>query len=328
MRRGHRPVLAGRTRPAIEALASELGLDRRVFDLADRAAVEAGLEGMTAVLHCAGPFARTAGPMNAGCLRARAHYLDVTGEVEVFETLAALHRDAQDAGVMLLPGVGFDVVPSDCLAAHLKRRLPSATRLALALRTGGGLSRGTAITVVENLHRGGLVRRNGVLRRVPAGWKTRHVDFGRGPRAVVSIPWGDVSTAFHSTGIPDVEVYLAAPLPLRIGLKLVGPFGPLLASRPVQRFLRRRIEDRGPGPTREERAHGRSHLWGEAADDHGARVVSRLEGPEGYTLTALTAVAAMEKVLAGSAPVGFQTPSRAYGADFVLQIDGVRREDL
>ena len=51
--------------------------------------------------------------------------------------------------------------------------------------------------------------------------------------------------------------------------------------------------------------------------------MSRLTGPEGYTLTALTAVAAVEKVLAGGARPGFQTPSLAFGADFVMQIAGV-----
>lgn len=330
VRRGQRPVLAGRNAEAVPALAAELRLEHRVFALEDAPAVDEALRGMRAVLHCAGPFTRTFRPMADACLRAKAHYLDVTGEVEVFEGLAARDAEARGAGVMLLPGVGFDVVPSDCLAAHLNRRLPRATRLVLAFHSVGGLSRGTATTMIENLHRGGLVRRNGVLTPVPAAWRTRKVDFGRGPRTVVSIPWGDVSTAYHSTGIPNIEVYTTATWPLLLAMKASRLFGPLLASSVVQAFLKKRVRSGAPGPTAEQRARGRTVFWGEVTDEAGGRAVSRLYGPEGYTFTMLSALAAVERVLSASAPPGFQTPAKAYGPDFVLGgvIEGVKREDL
>jgi short subunit dehydrogenase-like uncharacterized protein len=328
VRRGQRPVLAGRNAEAVRALGTEMGLDHRAFALDDARAADEALSGMKAVLHCAGPFVRTSEPMADACLRSKAHYVDVTGEIDVFERLAARHAEAAAAGVMLLSGVGFDVVPSDCLAAHLKRRLPSATRLVLAFHSVGGLSRGTATTMVENLHRGGLIRRDGVLTPVPAGWKTRKIDFGRGPRTVVSIPWGDVSTAYYSTEIPNIEVYTTATWPLRLAMKASRLFRPLLASPAVQSFLTRRVRAGAPGPTAEQRARGRTVLWGEVTDKAGGRAVSRLYGPEGYTFTTLTALAAVEKVLSGTAPPGFQTPAKAYGPDFVLGIEGVKREDL
>src|SRR5262245_60401783 len=214
--RGHRPVLAGRNAETLAALAAELGVEYRVFALDVPGQVAAEISGMQAVLHCAGPFAHTYSPMADACLHAGVHYLDITGEVAVFEGLVARSAAAQAAGVMLLPGVGFDVVPSDCLAAHLKRRLPSATHLALGFQSLGRVSRGTATTMAENIHRGGLVRRDGVLRRVPAAWKTRVIDFGTGPVKAITIPWGDLSTAFHSTAIPNIEVYMAAPLGMRL----------------------------------------------------------------------------------------------------------------
>jgi short subunit dehydrogenase-like uncharacterized protein len=245
----------------------------------------------------------------------------------VFEALAARDAAAKAAGVMLLPGVGFDVVPSDCLAAHLARRLPTATHLRLAFLGLGGVSRGTATTMAENAGEGGLVRRDGKLTRVPAAWKTRQVDFGHGPRPCVTIPWGDVATAFHSTGIPNVEVYMAAPLALRVALRLSRPFEGLLRSAAVQGFLKRRIAARPPGPTDEARARGRSFLWGEVTDASGGRAVSRLTTPEGYTLTAEASLAIVGRVLEGQVRPGFQTPSRAYGADFVLQLPGVMRHD-
>ena len=71
-----------------------------------------------------------------------------------------------------------------------------------------------------------------------------------------------------------------------------------------------------------------SLLWGEVEDEAGRRAVSRLRTPEGYTLTALTALAIVERALSGQAPVGFQTPSKAYGADFIMEFEGVAREDV
>ncbi len=327
--RGHRPVLAGRNALEVADLARKLGLEHRAFALDEPAEVDAGIKGVRVVLHCAGPFAHTSKPMADACLRSGVHYLDVTGEASVFLALAARDAPAKAAGVMLLPGVGFDVVPSDCLAAHLKRRLPTATRLALGLLAEGGISRGTATTMVENLPKGGLVRRGGVLTEVPAGWRTRAIDFGPGPgvRKAITIPWGDVVTAYHSTGIPDIEVYLAASFGQRVAHRLVGHFGWLIGLNVMQSHLKQRIRFRPPGPTDEQRARGRTHLWGEAADDAGRRVVSRLRGPEGYTFTALTALAVVERVRAGQSPAGFQTPSSAYGPDFVLEVKGVERED-
>src|SRR5918911_4546585 len=215
--RGLRPILAGRDRGAIDALAAELLLEKRVFALDDSEAMDAALSEVAAVLHCAGPFSRTSRPMADACLRTRAHYLDITGEAAVIESLAARDHEAREAGVMLLPCVGFDVVPTDCLAAHLKRRLPSATKLALAIYGMSRISRGTATTMVENINRGGLVRRDGKLTSVPAAWKTREIDFGTGPLTATTIPWGDVATAYYSTGIPNIEVYAAIPAGLRRG---------------------------------------------------------------------------------------------------------------
>jgi short subunit dehydrogenase-like uncharacterized protein len=228
---------------------------------------------------------------------------------------------------MLLPGSGFDVVPSDCLAAHLKRRLPTARRLTLGFQALGRLSRGTATTMAENLHRGGLVRRGGLLTPVPAAWKTRTIDFGRGPVTAMTIPWGDVSTAFPSTGIPDIEVYTAAPASLRVAARLSRYVRPVLASGPVQRFLKARIRSGAPGPTDAERVRGECLLWGEVEEATGRRAVSRLRTPEGYTMTALASLAIVERARAGEARPGFQTPSLAYGPDFVLGIEGVTRTD-
>lgn len=325
--RGMRPVLAGRDAEKVGALARKLGFEHRAFSLDEASAIDSALEGVAVVLHCAGPFLRTSKSMADACLRTGTHYLDITGEAAVFESLHARDHEAKEAGVMLLPGAGFDVVPSDCLAAHLKRLLPSATHLALAIRGLTRISRGTATTMIENIHRGGLIRRRGKLTPVPAAWKTREIDFGDGPRSSVTIPWGDVVTAYYSTGIPNIEVYSALPSSVRFMMKATRLLSPLLASNAAQRFLKRRIQAQPAGPSDEERARGASFLWGEVEDDRGERATSRLRTPEGYTLTALTALAIVEKVLARKFSAGYQTPSTAYGPDFILQIEGVERQE-
>jgi short subunit dehydrogenase-like uncharacterized protein len=326
--RGLRPTLAGRSAEGIAAVAGRLGLPALTVSLDDDQSLDTALAGHQAVIHCAGPFERTSRPMASACLRSGVHYLDITGEIAVFERLARHDAEAKAAGVMLLPGVGFDVVPSDCLAAHLKRRLPSATSLELAFRSLGGLSRGTATTAVEGLGKGGAVRRDGKIVPEPIGRLTRQVDFGRGPVATMAIPWGDVSTAFHSTGIPNITVYMAMPPTMIRMMRLSGLLGPLLETRPVQDVLRGLVRRQKPGPNEEERGRGLSLLWGEASDGAGQRVTARMRTPEGYTLTAITAVLIAEKVLAGQWHAGFQTPASMYGPDLITEVAGVERVDL
>ena len=323
---GLRPVLAGRNCAAVAALAAELGLDHRCCGLADRAALDATLRDMAVVLHCAGPFSVTARPMADACLRNRVHYLDITGEIEVMEALAARDAEARAAGIMLMPGTGFDVVPSDCLALHLKKQLPAATHLMLGIRGSGSLSHGTATTMVEHRTRGGVIRRKGRLVRVPTAWRARKIDFGDGvPRTAITIPWGDIATAYYTTGIPDIEVYAAVTPVLRYLAVAARVLAPLLATSFVKAQLKKRIDARAPGPSEQELRHGASYVWGRVEDATGASREARLRLPNGYQLTALTALLITRRVLAGAVTPGFQTPARQFGADFILAVAGTSR---
>lgn len=278
------------------------------------------------VLHCAGPFSITSGPMVSACLRNRRHYTDITGEISVFEACAATNERAVEAGIMLMPGVGFDVVPSDCLALHLKERLPSATHLSLAFYGMGRISHGTQATMTMNIGRGGAIRKDGKITPVPAAWKTREIDFGDVTKTGVTIPWGDVSTAYHSTRIPNIEVFTVVPDSALKMMKMSRYLGWLLAAGPVQSFLQKKIPPGGPSD--DERARGRTLMWGEASDADGNRVESRQQGPEGYTLTAIAALNITQKILAGRFSTGYQTPAKAYGPNLVLEIEGVVRQDV
>jgi short subunit dehydrogenase-like uncharacterized protein len=319
--RGLRPILAGRNGNKLAAMEKEWKLETRVFGLEDETTLDDGLRGISVVVHCAGPFVATAHAMAGACLRAGAHYVDITGEIEVFETLALMDEAAKKAGVALLPGGGFDVIPSDCLALHLKEQLPTATYLRLAFSSGGSMSHGTTLTVVSNMSRGGAIRKDGRLKRVPAGWKTRRVDFGKGPCTTISIPWGDVSTAYHSTGIPNIEVYTPAPLGMRLTLYSLRVFGKIFSWGPMQAFVQARVPEGGPSDEARARAH--CLLWGEVEDAEGNQVSARLRTPEGYDFTADGAVHIAERMLKGDVAPGYQTPASAFGADFVLELEGV-----
>ncbi|MBS0212949.1 MAG: saccharopine dehydrogenase NADP-binding domain-containing protein [Proteobacteria bacterium] len=326
-RRGLRPVLAGRGE-AVRGLASELGLEARVFDLADPAAVRAGLEGMALVLHCAGPFSATCAPMLEGCLATGTHYLDITGEIEVFTYCHEHDAPACKAGILIMPGTGFDVVPTDCVAAQLKRELPSATHLVLAFEAGGGPSPGTAKTSVEGLGNGGRARIDGQLVRVPLAWKTRSFERDGQARSAMTIPWGDVYTSFVSTGIPNVEVYMAVSPRTIANVRRLRLLGPLLRSGIVQGLLKRRVERRVRGPSDARRGNTLTHVWGEARDAQGRQARRHLVVPNGYTLTVDAALGIVERVLAGDVPAGFRTPSQLMGADYVMGLPGVRAESV
>lgn len=327
--KGLKPVVAGRNATEIQQLSNQFGLEHRIFDLQDAGAIIRNLAGIQVVLHAAGPFKFTAQPMVEGCLNNRTHYLDITGEIEVFEMCASYDKQAKGAGVMVMPGSGFDVVPSDCLAVHLKQRLPDADTLQLAFAgLGGGLSRGTAKTIVENLGRGGAIRKNGKITAVPNACKTMMVDFGEVKMLCACIPWGDVATAWYSTGIPNIEVFTGVNKRMVRGMKASNYMGWLLKTRLVKNFLKKRIDSNPPGPSAEKRKKAKSCLWGKVTNPAGQSCVSLLHTPEGYTLTAMSSVACAQKILSGNFTAGYQTPAMAYGADFILEMEGCVRSDM
>jgi len=329
VKEGMRPILAGRGERKLREQAERYNLEYRLFSLDDTDKLDSALLEVDAVLHCAGPFVHTFRQMAEACLRTKRHYVDISGEIEGFEALAKLSDEAKQAGIMLMPGGGFDVVPSDCLAAYLKGKLPTATHFRIFLRgVGGGVSRGTARSAVENMHRQGRIRKEGRILQVPAAWQVLEQDFGRGQVKVASVGLGDVSTAYYSTGVPNIEAYFAFPRIMIQVLKLSRAIGPLVYSRPVRNLLKWLIGYvLPPGPSRAKNENGFGLIVGEMRD--GSHVVrAKLRTPEAYRCTALTTVGIMKQILDGNARPGFQTPSLAYGADFILGFDGVEREDV
>jgi short subunit dehydrogenase-like uncharacterized protein len=326
--RGERPLLAGRDAAAVGRLAAELGLEHRAVDLADAAGLRAALDGVAAVAHCAGPFMATSAPMVEACLASGTHYLDITGEVPVFEAVLGRHEDAVAAGVVLLPGAGFDVVPTDCLAGLLAAALPDADTLELGFLASGGGSGGTASTGLDVAARGGLRRVEGRLVSSPFGQPRRAVPFASGTRTLGAMTWGDLVTAYRSTGIGNITMY--GPVPVRGSLAGVAfaVLGRVLRLQPARALATRAVRRWVSGPDQATRAATTCEVWAQVRNGAGQARSATLTGPNAYELTVDAMVRAVRYVLAGTGPAGpiapgAHTPATALGPDFVRELDGV-----
>lgn len=320
VRRGLLPTLGGRNEAAVAALAQELALPHRAFALDDSGVLARELAGAGTVLHCAGPFVRTSRPMVDACLATGVNYLDITGEIPVFESILARGAEARRAGVVLLPGIGFDVVPTDCLALALKERMPDATHLDLAFVTeGGGWSPGTLATMIESLPHAGAMRSDGRIVALPLAAESMAIDLPVGRRTVMSIAWGDVATAFHTTGIANVRVFSGVPARTVRRLRRLRPFLLLAGWKPVKRLLQIWVQRTVTGPSEAQRRRARSWIWGTVRNARGESATQCFATAEGYTLTAHTAVEGLLRVARGAVPPGAWTPARAFGSGFIAE---------
>jgi short subunit dehydrogenase-like uncharacterized protein len=356
LRRGHRPILAGRDeeklRRLVAELTSEVGLvasdlEGRVLGLDEPETLRSGIADVHAVLHAAGPFVETGEPMMAACLEAGCHYLDITGEVPVFEEAFRLSDAVRERGLVFMPGVGMDVIPTDGVAALLADRFPSARRLELALHSPGRPSAGTLKTVVEGVPGGLLVRREGRLLRSRPGRREfrRWVDMGPSPEVgpmakvlggrqpVSPYTWGDLATAWRTTGIDHVTCYMVTPRWQARALPLLLPIvKAAFSARVVRRWAKAWIDRGPPGPGPERRRLGRTRVWGRVEDDDGRAKEVVLEFAEAYRFTAMAGVRALEEVLSRAGGRGREgegewsgtlTPAGAFGSRWVLGLPEV-----
>lgn len=317
---GLNPILAGRNQNAIETLAKQFDLPSRVFDLSNIDRVAEQIADVSIVSHCAGPFSATAEPMMKACIKAGTHYTDITGEGSVFGLAQELHDQAKEAGVVLMGGVGFDVIPTDCLANFLQQQLPDATHLVMGFDGKMDLSPGTSKTMVEGISQGMAVRRNGAIKRVGRGFEMRTIDYGLGPKMSSVIPWGDLYTAYWQTKIPNISIYV----PFR-GSKLEIMLFPLVKLAMSIPFVRNRAMEkaaRAIGPNAEKRANKRIHVWGEVKNTSGKVVSAGIEVPDGYTVTMDGIVMAANFLRDYQGEGGCYTPSQLMGHTLAEQLPG------
>ena len=317
--RGWSPIVAGRDADRVESLAVELGVEGRSFDVG---AAQDHLKDVDVVLHCAGPFSATAAPMMAACLSTGTHYLDITGEMDIFEHAIALTEQAAKAGVVLCPGVGFDVVPTDCLAARLVEELPDATRLSLAILAPPSLSPGTMKTLVEGVAVGARRRRGGAIEAVRFGSEIRMIDFGDGPVPAANTTVADLSTAFRSTGIADITTYAALSDAQVRQFKMLDSIRPLIRLAPISRLLKK-LAAPADGPDAAERAAQPSAVWGEVKNAAGETRVGRIRLANSYSLTVDSSLGLAQHLLEQApADGGTYTPSQLVGWQFVERLPG------
>lgn len=321
--KGLRILLSGRDPSKLKQQSEMTGYPFEVCTIDDPAALKGLLAKAEIVIHCAGPFRTTAAQMVHACMETGTHYLDITGEYKVFEMLAALDSLAKERRILVMPGVGFDVVPSDCLALHLKNRLPEATHLQLAFAMSkGGVSRGTARTMVEGLGYGAMIREDGDLTPIALGEKVLEINFGDFRTTAMCIPWGDIATGWRTTGIPNIEVYSAVPLRMIRMAKLTKWFNWLMRKRFVKDFLRKKVDARPAGPDEDRLNAGRCYLWGRVGDAKGNELESRLQTASGYLLTARASVLIAKKLLGEDVRHGYHTPAGYFGEGLILEVEG------
>ncbi len=280
------------------------------------------------LVNAAAPFSASAPPLIEGCLRNGIHYLDVTGEVAVIESAAKRDADAFRKGIMVMPAAGFDVVPSDCLAAHVLRRSRSPLRLFMGISGLELLTRGSARTLIDQIGQPVWVRRKGDLAQVPAGSLSRRFDYGKGLRVSAAVSWGDVASAYFTTGVRDITVYFEATPAVRAHHALLDLFGWAVPLTPWRELLKASTPWMPEGPSEPQRAARRAVIVVEIEESDGRVVRSRMRTPEAYSLTASSASAIAMRVISGDYEPGFQTPARVYGPDFALSLPEVTRENM
>jgi short subunit dehydrogenase-like uncharacterized protein len=320
-------VLAGRNRDALAGLGGRLSLPTRVVGLNDAGQLSEALRDIACVVHMAGPFAATSAPMLSTCLATRTNYVDITGEIEVFEAIWSRKAEIHRAGITVVPGAGFDVVPTDCLAAHVAGKLERPASLVIALSGLESASQGTLRTAIRQVSKPVLCRRAGTI--VPLDDRSpRWVDFGSGDEPCVPVSWGDVATAFHSTGIGNITVYFRRTRLLRSADTFGQLFGPLLRSRLGQRGLAAIVRRFPEGPSQTERMRHRGTIWAEAIDSSRRSSKASLSTPDAYDFAANSALEISSRISSLPVALGLVTPSQAFGADFVLSLPGCSRTDI
>jgi short subunit dehydrogenase-like uncharacterized protein len=324
--RGHNPVLAGRSAEKLIPLAQKLDLDYRVFDLKNEEKTFKIIKEFDLVLLAAGPFKYTSAPMIKACLKSKTNYLDITGEIPVMEQNFKYDAQAKKNDFVIISGVGFDVVPTDCLAKYVSNKIASPTSLEIGISSMSNLSPGTLKTMLEYNEMGRLVRRNGILVPLENEYE-RKIRFIDKELTVRPVTWGDLSTAYRSTGIPNITIYFPIPKKSSNILKLAGVSAKEISSNEnAKKKVENWIEEHVHGPDESARQTNRCHIWVSVSDDDGRSEQAWLETMESYRFTAVAAVRNVEKVFEQQ-PKGALTPALAFGADFVLEIPETIRYD-
>ena len=328
VRNGWKPMIAGRNEFKIQSLAKKYNLPYQCFEYDDQAAWDKALKDKQLLLNCAGPFVDTIEEILPACLRNIVHYTDISGEIEVFDYIQKHNDEAKRIGVVMMPGLGFDIVPTDCLAKYLSEQLPDATHLELAFSSSSGFSRGTALSLLNRFHKGSAIRKNGEVLWKSAASVQKEVFFGGLQRFVIRIVWGDVYSSYFTTGISNIEVFTSVTPKLAKIMQRAFRFRWIIKSKWFQAIGKSLIRRKIHGPDSAKRNQLRSYIYGKVSNNSGDLVKAQLETPESYKLTSITSLMCVENILTNPYLPGYQTPGGLFGSDFILQVPKVKRQLL
>jgi short subunit dehydrogenase-like uncharacterized protein len=326
---GITPVLAGRNEAKLKPLADSLGYDYVVLSLENNHDnLVKVLKHFEIVLHIAGPYTFTAKPMLDAVVEAGTHYVDLTGENHVIQAQLDRDQEFKRANIMVMPAVGYDVVPTDCLNVYVAEKIDNPTVLNVVLNgdytavEGAQASRGTMKSALEMLGRPLLMRENGKMVETSDPKVIKRQENGQ-QQTLVQIPWADMITSYVSTGIPTIEVFQVqqGEIPSWVISLARSDFG-----RRVLGWLIDKYAPEGPPPGAQEKRQTRvvSTVTNAAGDTASAAMIT----PEAYLLTFHSTLIVAKRVIDGHWEPGFQTVGKVYGPDLALEVPGVSRSDI
>ena len=321
-------LLAGRNPDNLKPLSKAIDVPYLAADVRDCAQLDKATSAAGVVVNVAGPFQDTAAPVLESCMRTQAHYLDVSGELSSFLLCQRYHQRALERGIMVMPGLGFVVAPSDCLAAYLKQCMPDAETLRIAFSRVDLVSRGTMRAMLGMVRKNVCIRRHGELVMLPVGQLERRFDFGQGGRTSAALSWADLVTAYESTGIPNIETYAEMGPWLRGAYQLGAWYAEPLRMVPARWASEMLLRVWPEGPDEKTRAGKRRVIVAEVENRGRWLRSARLTLPDGYTITPPIVINALQELAKGQVRTGFSTPAQVFGADFILGCPGVSRSDI
>lgn len=311
------PVVAGRTHNKIKSAATKFGCEFKIFDLDDFETICNEIVNFKVVLNCAGPFQFTAEKLIKACIKEKVNYIDITGEIPVIEYAWSKNDEAKKAGICIIPSVGFDVIPTDCLSVITARKIKNPQSLEILLQNENvKISRGTLITTIEMMCNSGKLRKEGKIIDSPIGEKVFVKDIGEKKYYGISIPWGDVASAYYSTGIKNITVYLGVNRIIYSLRKVLLQLIKLLRVNLIKSGIIRIIKLLVTGPDEKKRKKVKSYIITSVKNEIESCTDINLV-TEGYTLTKIGAATAVERILQGIDKKGTLTPAMAFGYDFV-----------
>lgn len=326
-RQGLEPVLAGRSHDKVKTIAEQSGCQYRVFDLEQPELVKESIKDCFLVFNAAGPFTQTCMPLLKACLQQGVHNLSLVGEIPLLESLYGYDSQAKKAGITLAVGLGYDVIPTDCLANVLKQELPDASHLSITMQGASDMSPGSTKEMIEQLGEQPFwQRKNGQL--IQGKSQTRAIDIGLGETFTMSIAWGDIASAYHSTAIPNIEVYAALSRGEWLVMQMISAFKPVIRIKRIQGYINRLIDRFVAGPDTETLEQTPVYFLAEARNAQGKTVRAKLKTASGYKLTYLGAVYAIKHVLENPVRTGYQTPAQLMGSRSIEKLPGSSRIEL